>query len=70
MADTRGSLRCSICAINWPRTADYAKCPTCEGKTDVLGNATPIDLAEATSLKNHAEFERFYAKREQSGIAA
>jgi len=61
MPDQPMSMRCSPCGINWPRIADFCKCPECGGDTSVM-NSTPLPLAEAYSLKRHAEFERYFEK--------
>lgn len=57
--------RCSTCGTDWPTTwkdggAKYALCPKCEGKTDVISNADPLDEETAHDLKIHLDFERFY----------
>lgn len=54
-------LRCSTCGVNWPRTADFCKCPEHETDTSVI-TGTPLPLDEALSLKKHFEFERFFEK--------
>lgn len=60
------SNRCSICGINWPMRREYDPCPQCLTPIDRGSlNATPIDEEEAKSLKNHAEFERYYEEREE-----
>lgn len=62
--------RCSICGISWPMRSEYDPCPQCLDSTDRVGNATPISEAEAASLKNHAEFERYYKEREERRLQA
>lgn len=56
--------RCSLCAINWPTKAEYIDCPVCEEKTSRMYNADPLDEEEAASLRKHAEFDRYYERRE------
>lgn len=56
--------RCSICSIDWPDSKEYKICPSCldEDGTDRCKDVTPMDAAEAKSLRLHLEFERFYEK--------
>lgn len=58
--------RCSICAINWPLTGEYKKCPACLEETSRIGNIRAIDDDEAQSLKNHFEFDRFYEEWDEN----
>lgn len=62
------SRRCSICALNWPDILDYKECPVCldSDGTDRCRDTTPMDDAEAISLKLHAEFDRFYEEWDAS----
>lgn len=50
--------RCSVCAIDWP-CAFHNGCAVCLGPTSYIGSADPIDVDQATSLKAHAEFDRW-----------
>jgi hypothetical protein len=71
------AYRCNPCSTNWPAsvkvadvTETFNPCPECDGKTDFLSNATPIEDTEAISRKRHADFERWYADREAKRLAA
>lgn len=55
------TLRCSICALNWPVDEDdYSECPQCGQPTSPISNVKSMPKAEAKSLKLHLDFERFY----------
>jgi hypothetical protein len=56
------TLRCSICALDWPFREEYAECPSCGETTTPFSYMKPMDDDEARSLKRHYEFERFYEK--------
>lgn len=58
------SQRCSICAINWPTSRRYSKCPQCEEPTSPMYKAEPISSEEANRLANFAAFEREYGPAE------
>lgn len=65
--------RCSICGTDWPLDDAYEMCPSpnCVGlKTDPVSNITPLPDAEALSMKNHFDFERFYEKWDESQPAS
>lgn len=57
------AYRCSTCLTNWPPTTEFQACPECDERTSFMGNADPIDPAEALSRKRHADFEKYYADR-------
>lgn len=70
------SRRCSLCAIDWPDTEDYATCPQClndEG-TDRCRGVRPLPDDEARSMKLRFQFEWFYeewdAARDPARLAA
>lgn len=54
--------RCSTCGVDWPNSNVYGTCPGCEGRTDPISNADPIDIADAKSRAAHAAFERYFAE--------
>lgn len=56
--------RCTTCGVDWPNANRYGTCPECEGRTDPMSNGNPLDEETARSRALHAEFERYYAKRE------
>lgn len=60
------SLRCSLCNLNFPNDPKYRLCTECDEPTSRIGNVTPMDAAEAQSLLNHANFEKYLATRECS----
>lgn len=58
--------RCSNCNTNWPLGAAYKPtCPECGEPTAYFQNAQPIEAGEAASRRKHAEFERYFAEREE-----
>lgn len=61
------SLRCSMCALNFPDDKRFKKCLSCDEPTDRIGNVTPMPMEEAESMLKHKQFEEFYEKwdREQ-----
>lgn len=59
--DTWG-YRCTICNLDFPPDERFALCPSCEQPTHPGSNLNPMPMAEAMSLKNHAEFERYYER--------
>ena len=45
------AYRCSICALNYPYTTDYAYCLNCDEPTDPIRNAKPMPKDELQALK-------------------
>lgn len=43
--------RCSICALDFPNTSEFAVCPVCDSDTSPFSNITAMPLAEARALK-------------------
>lgn len=65
MSNSAKSLRCTTCNVNWPLDASrYGVCPQCHGATWQSSSGDPIGDAEARSIKAHADFERYCAKRD------
>lgn len=61
MSDIVYSRHCSTCDIDWPNQGDdYGKCPVCQKWTYVKSGVYPMDAEIARSMKNHAEFDRYY----------
>jgi len=58
-----GCQRCSTCALDWPLGDDYRTCKQCGEKTDPVSNIRAMPVADALSLANHLDFERYYEKR-------
>lgn len=58
------SLRCGICAINYPPVERYRACPTCEEPTSPMYQAEPITAEEANRIWSFAEFERRHGPAE------
>ena len=68
--------RCSKCKTLWPDEryvgADgearmYEKCPECQAITELV-EEEPIGVAEADDRRKHAEFDRYYAAREEKRL--
>lgn len=57
--------RCSMCLVNWPIDPHFNVCPECGRRTDFMTGVEPINEREADSRYKHAEFERWYARREK-----
>jgi hypothetical protein len=55
--------RCEIGCESWPDEAEYSKCPQCGEETKRWKNLHPLNADEARSIRLHAEFERYYARR-------
>lgn len=69
--------RCLPCGVTWPVEGRLfnlpfninfnprygPECPVCKERTTYGSNLTPISLEEAWSLKNHADFERYFERR-------
>lgn len=62
--DDVAAKRCSFCALNFPNSHEYSRCPSCEGTTSLIGNATPMTPAHARLVAARARFQRFYEARE------
>ena len=76
------AIRCTVCAVDWPpdpRLFDLSRalvpadketlpCPVCETLCSMAANLDPIDWHEAWSLKNHADFDRYYEKRGERDV--
>jgi hypothetical protein len=54
------TLRCTMCALNWPLDEDYELCPSCLEPTDRIGNVKAMPEDEALAMKIDYDFERFY----------
>lgn len=52
------SLRCGICATNFPPLEKYRTCPQCDEATSPMYQAEPISREEAHRMWCYAEFER------------
>lgn len=48
--------------FTFPDETDIGACPICDTVPHFAWNLNPIGMEEAWSLKNHADFERYYAK--------
>lgn len=53
------SLRCSVCANDYPPEADYIECPVCHEETWPTTYAEPMEADEATKLLRADQFERY-----------
>lgn len=60
------SLRCSICALDWPPYEGFLECPSCGEPTTPFSHMIPMSVEEAQRLKLHYEFEAFYEKWDSS----
>lgn len=51
--------RCALGCETWPDDTQYTLCPSCGEPTKRFRGVLPLDDAEAESIKNHANFERY-----------
>lgn len=64
------ALRCTFCANDYPVHSDYEICPICEEPTNGFRNIKAMPNEEARSIKNHADFERYYEEHSRRRKAA
>lgn len=76
---THVSYCCAACEVNWwPHQPDHGRCPMCGGATIRTGEPASDDAdllyriacAEAEKRDVYANFDRYYAGREQDRRAA
>ena len=51
---------CHTCAVKWPHTKPYKKCPQCLTYCEYSAGASALGSGEARALANYAKFDRFY----------
>jgi hypothetical protein len=59
---SKSARRCHHCEVNWPD--QWSSCPACTANTIYHAQAEAISNDEARVLIRRAEFDRFYAERE------
>lgn len=60
---------CALCGVNWPKRPQFRRCPECEARTSVRPDAEPLADDEADTRRKRAEFDRYYAAREERRLA-